>query len=91
MRNIIVFLLKFKAFSSWRQRLQELIHCAERFLGSPSLNYNIQLSALEASGKNLSVDIASQTALSNPNSDRILEFVRPKFELKWVLDKADFS
>ena len=70
---------------SWRQRLQELVHCSERFLGSPSLNYDLQLSEAQTSGKKPTVDTASQTNLTNPHSDRILEFIHPEFELKWSL------
>ena len=77
--------------NSWRQRLQELVHCAERFLGSPSLNYEIQVSPEMVNGKNPSANIASQTDLTNPISDQILEFVRPAYELNWVLVKSKQS
>ena len=65
---------------SWRQRLQEMVHC-EGFLGSQNLNYKIELSREPA----CSISVASQTKLTNPNSDRLLEFEHPEYELKWVL------
>ena len=65
---------------SWRQRLQEMVHC-EGFLGSQNLKYELKLAEEPAT----SVSVASQTKLSNPNSDRLLEFMHPEFELKWVL------
>ena len=65
---------------SWRQRLQEMVHC-KGFLGSQNLNYEIKLTNEPA----CPVSVASQTKLANPNSDRLLEFAHPEYELKWVL------
>ena len=89
--TIRVPIIKASTSSSWRQKLQELVHCSERFLGSPSLNYEIQVNPEMINGKKPSVTVESQTDLTNPNSDQILEFIRPVYELNWVLIKPNYS
>ena len=74
---------------SWRQRLQELVHVPASLSGYSSLNYMLKLSADMVDNKPVKTTVATQTALSNPNMDRITEFVRTKYRLAWILESTD--
>ena len=71
---------------AWRQRLQELIHEPGTICDFSSLNYPLKLNVDEANNLPRSATVATQTALSNPNCDRILEFCKTKYTLRWVLE-----
>ena len=66
---------------SWRHTIQRLLHQSDFSPGFMSLNYNLKLT--ESLPK--SCDTATQTKISNPNSDHKLEFTHSTFDLKWVL------
>ena len=71
---------------SWRQRLQELVHEPGNISGFSSLNYPLKRSAESISNVPAFKTVATQTILSNPNTDGILEFLHKQYQLRWTLD-----
>ena len=70
---------------SWRARLQDIIHIPSNFVGFSSLQYLIPLDFEEANELPKSNSVATQTRITAPYSNQILEFQNREFELKWTL------
>ena len=70
---------------SWRARLQDIIHIPSDFVGFSSLQYPLPLDFETANDLPKKQSVATQTRLTSPNSNQILEFQNREFELKWTL------